>query len=186
MIVQLPESLYPEMTMSEAGNGVGTDYWNSDVRENEIPTHLRSRVALQRSPRTATQTVQGAAVYILHLPRPSLGLASGSLGPYVITCLQAHLDVLQLNPTSRMLLLIRPFPGDETCPGVTAQTRLRDLSHWQLTNNYDLDVQDVVRLLPSACNGLGRLVLVNKVRDGHRTIVALEIRFKAYGDLEYL
>lgn len=149
----------------------------------EIPSQLTSRLTIQKRIQATPQTVEGAAVYILRLPSPSPTAPPRSLPPQITAELKAHLGVLRASSTSRLILTARLLPETGIVDAeAEAMARLRDLSLLQLANDHELEMLEFVNMLNSVGDGVGRLVLVNKLRAWNNATVAFEVRYQAYAD----
>ncbi|KAL4887519.1 hypothetical protein BJY04DRAFT_212555 [Aspergillus karnatakaensis] len=117
----------------------------------------------QRTPATP-QPISDASVYILHLPSPSPTTPFGSLAARTIAELRAHLDVLRSNPSTTLILTPRllPEPGSVN-PDVEATARLRDLALLQLANEREIELTELLSIVNSVSDTMGRFVVVNKV-----------------------
>lgn len=186
LVVQLQETAPPETYNFDTAVTPEAERWDVIAKSTEVPAPLRPRITLQKRFLTATQTVEGAAVYILHLPKLQPYQSISALPPHIKGYLLAHLGVLRASPTSRIILLIRPFAEHDADPDIATMARLRDLSLSQLTNEYEVDMWEVVDMLATICDAIGRFVLVNKLRAHNGATVAFEIQYKAYDDLQYL
>ncbi|KAL5045375.1 hypothetical protein BDW71DRAFT_215226 [Aspergillus fruticulosus] len=141
-------------------------------------------VLVQQRVLGSQQPICDASVYIVNLPLPMPGMISSSLATHARAELRAHLPVLRRNRSAILVLLV-PSPTGEPGEGPEAVSlmRIRDLSFWQLANDRELDVSEVVGLVGDISDNEGRLVVVNRVRSsaGHGT-VALEVKFQAYDE----
>lgn len=139
------------------------------------------RVNVQRRPVGQTQTVRNAGVYVLHLgsPSPLLNESVASLTSRLTAELRAHLPVLRDNRAATLVVAMRllPDPGSVDV-GVEAAARMRDLVLLQLANERDLEVSELVDLIQGVGDRSGRLMVVNRVRDNARAIVALGVKFQ--------
>ena len=142
------------------------------------------RITVQQRAPEALQPVKDAAVYILHLPAPSPVVPSYSLPARILAELRAHLGVLRANNTSINLILesrLLPEPGTVE-PDVEAMARLRDLSRLQLSNEREMEMGELVEIVNSVQDSIGRLVVINKLRSRHSAMVALGVKYQAYAD----
>lgn len=139
---------------------------------------LNRRITVQKRVPGAIQTVKDAAVYILQLSSPSHSLASR-----VASELQAHLTVLSKNSMATLILAPRllPEPGSVD-PDVEAVARMRDLSRLQLTNEYEIELSELIEMVNSVHDSRGRLVVVNKLRSSNNVTVALGVKYQPYTD----
>ena len=148
---------------------------------------LGSRITFQERMSGTLQIVHDAAVYILHVPSPSPGLTSHSLAARITAELRAHIDVLRANSSATLVLTARLLPESGTVGlDVEAMARLRDLSLLQLANEREIEMSELMDMLDSVSDSMGRLVLVNKFRSGNSATVALRVRYQAYADRQGL
>lgn len=61
-----------------------------------------------------------------------------------------------------------------------ASARLRDLSLLQLANERELDLSELMNMLNSVSDSMGRLVVVNKIKSRESVVVVLEVRYQVY------
>ena len=142
------------------------------------------RITVQKRSPGTPQPVKDAAVYILHLPMPSPVVPSHSLPASILAELRAHLGVLRANNTSINLIVasrVLPEPGTVESD-VEAMVRLRDLSRLQLANEREMEMGELVEIVNSVQDSIGRLVVVNKLRSRHSATVALGVKYQAYTD----
>ncbi|KAI1493818.1 O-methyltransferase family protein [Biscogniauxia mediterranea] len=141
------------------------------------------RITVDRRSPASPQTVKDAAVYILRLPSHSPGIPSRSLPARILAELAAHLGILRTNSSAALVLVphLLPEPGTVD-PDVEALARLRDLSRLQLANEREMEMGELVDLVHSVHDGMGRLVVVNKLRTRNSTTVALGVKYQTYAD----
>lgn len=142
------------------------------------------RITVQKRASGALQVVKDAAVYILRLPAPSPVMPSHSLPTRILAELRAHLGVLRVNNTSATLVLaprLLPEPGTVE-PDVEAKVRLRDLSRLQLANEREMEMGELLEIVHSVHDSVGRLVVINKLRSRNSATVALGVKYQAYAD----
>jgi hypothetical protein len=60
--------------------------------------------------------------------------------------------------------------------------RLHDLSRLQLANEREMEMGELVEMVNSVHDGMGRLVVVNKLRSRKSATVALGVKYQAYTD----
>lgn len=150
---------------------------------DEMRQHLGSRISVQQRTAGTPQNVHDAAVYILHLPSPSLKVSSHLLPARIIAELKAHIGVLRANSSATLVLTARLLPEPGTVePNVEITARLHDISLLQLANEREIEMLELTNMLNNARDGMGRLVLVNTFRSRNSATVALEVRYYAYAD----
>ena len=122
------------------------------------------------------QPVADAAVYILHLPLASSRSA-------VLALLQEHMSVLRANSGVMLLLTARllPEPGSlSDHPGVEAVARARDLSMLQLANEGEMEMVELLDMIETVRDSLGKLVITDRLRSRDGLVVALVVKHQAY------
>lgn len=143
---------------------------------------LISRItAYDREPGTP-QTISNAAVYILHVPPLSSNIPSSSMPAQIIGELRAHLHVLSANSSATLFLAARLLPElGNVDPNVEAPARVRDLSLFQLANEREMEVSELVEIVNSVNDSGGRLIVASKLRSRNNVTVALSVKYQAYG-----
>jgi hypothetical protein len=125
------------------------------------------------------QRVRDAAIYVLNLgPLPHAVLSTS-----VLAEVRAHFSVLAANSRATLILaagLLLPKPGTADAK-VEASVRLQDLSLLQLANDRLMEEDELVELVHSVKDGVGRLVVVNRLHLPHTTTVALGVKYQATG-----
>lgn len=152
--------------------------------EAEKTKEFNTRIAVQQRAPGAPQTVKNAAVYILRLPAPSPGVPSHTLLAQILAELRAHLSVLRANHSAVTLVLaprLLPEPGSVN-PDVEATARLHDLSRLQLTNEGEMEIGELVKMVNSVHDSMGWLVVVNKLRLNNTAMMALGVKYQPYAD----
>ena len=152
-------------------------------KPGEILSQLTSRITVQKRVQATQQNVEGAAVYVLRLPLPSPTAPPRSLPPQITAELKAHLAVLRASSTSRLILTARLLPETGIVDAESAVTAcLRDMTLLQLANDRELEVSEIMNMLNSVGDSVGRLVLINKQRARNNATVTFEVRYQAYAD----
>lgn len=142
-----------------------------------------SRITVQKRAPGTPQTVNDAAVYILHLPSPSPSVPSHSLSARIIAELRAHLGVLRASSRATLILMPRLLPEPGTVDlNVEAIARLRDLSLLQLANEREIEISELLDMLNSVRDDMGRLVVSNKLHSCNNATVALGVKYQTYVD----
>lgn len=136
------------------------------------------RISVQnRAPATA-QVVKNAAVYIVRL--------TSRFTPFpaqILDELNAHFDVLRTNSSATLVLALSLLPGPKDFgTAVEAKARMRDLYRLQLTNQYEMELGDVLGIINSASDCNGRLVVASTMRCSQSPTVVLGVRYQAYED----
>ncbi|OBT69832.1 hypothetical protein VE03_00980 [Pseudogymnoascus sp. 23342-1-I1] len=121
------------------------------------------------------QSVTDAAVYIVHVPVVSSGLT-------IKAELDDYLDVLHASGGIMLLLTTRllPEPGTLSNPEVEATARARDLSMFQLANEGEMEMSELLGIIKTVGDSSGRLVVTNHLRSNNGVILALTIKYQAY------
>lgn len=152
-------------------------------KSNEMRQQLNCRITIQQRAPGTPQSVYDAAVYILRLPSPSPAMPSESLPARIIAELRAHIGVLRASSGATLVLIARLLPEPGTVdPDVEAIARLRDLSLLQMANEREMEITELMEILNSVRDSMGRLVLVNKLRSRTNATVAFQVRYQAYAD----
>ena len=152
-------------------------------KSSEMPVQLSSRITVQQRAPGTLQSFYGAAIYILRLPSPSPAAPSHSLPPRIIAELRAHIGVLRASNGATLVLTARLLPEPGTVdPDVEATARLRDLTLLQLANEREVEMSQLIDMLNSVRDSMGRLVLVNKLRSRSNATVAFEVRYQPYSN----
>lgn len=162
-VVQLPHAAPENATHTNGGgvNGHG------------------GRISVQSRAPGSLQTVKDAAVYMLRAPSPPHSLGQDrEMGEHILAELRAHLGVLRTNATVTFVLALRPLP-DPGSVGVDVEATacVRDLSKMQLTNEREMQVREVVQMVDSVQDGVGRLAVVNKLLSPNSATVALVVKY---------
>ena len=129
--------------------------------------------ATSRIPGTR-QTAAGAAVYILHLP-----FASSSPSA-VMTELAVHLDVLRSRSGILLILTPRllPQPGSLPDGEVEATARSRDLALWQMADEGETEMLELLETIDTVRDSLGKLVVTSKLRSRNNLVVAVTVEYQ--------
>ncbi|KAL2830745.1 hypothetical protein BDW59DRAFT_158193 [Aspergillus cavernicola] len=153
----------------------------TNTNTSNPPTTSNPNISIQQRTPTTPQLIPDASIYILHLPSPSPTTPFISLAARTIAELRAHLDVLRSNPTATLILTPRLLPDRASVNvDVEATVRLRDLTLLQLANEREIDLTEMLNMLNSVSDSMGRLVVVNKIRSKESVVVLLELRYQEY------
>jgi hypothetical protein len=119
------------------------------------------------------QAVSEAVVYILHLPSASPSI--------VLNELTAHLDALRTRGSIMLILTARVLPelGSLSDPGAEATARSRDLSLLQLTNEGEMEMDELLEVIGTVRDNTGKLVVTKKLCARNGLIVALVVKYQA-------
>lgn len=118
------------------------------------------------------QTVSEAVVYILHLPSPSLSV--------VLNELTAHLDALRTHGSIMLILTgcVLPELGSLSDPGAEATARSRDLALLQLTNEGEMEMEDLLEIIGTVRDNAGQFVVTKKLCAHNGLVVALIVKYQ--------
>ena len=132
---------------------------------------------MQRKTSFNAQTVKDAEVYILRL-----NTLQPTLAEELLTELNAHLAVLQVNPGVVLIVAppLLPEPGS-VHPDVEATARLHDLSRIQMSNQGGgIEFGEFMELISTVRDNYGRLVVSQKLRYRNETVAAVTIKYELY------
>ena len=76
--------------------------------------------------------------------------------------------------TARLL----PEPGSIQNHEVEAVARSRDLALLQLTNEGEMELVELLEIVDSVRDSVGKLVVINKVRSHNNLVVALVVKYQ--------
>jgi hypothetical protein len=157
--------------------------YHEQLQDDELGT---SRIVIQSRVPGTPQTVQDAAVYILHMPTSSTLLlqtdVARCLSAWVLAELRAHIDVLKASSQPTLILAtgsILPEPGT-TDLSMEAIARLRDLSLFQLAGTCEMEMAELLELVNTVGDDTGRFVVVNQLRCRGNAVVALCVKYSVY------
>lgn len=152
------------------------------------------RVSVQHRPYGTGQTVLNGAVYLLLFPATSPLLPRPELCSRILAELQLHLAILA-NSQARLILMvrnIRQIPAEETCLTkdmnleLEARARLRDLSRWQLDNDRDMDINELLQLIDQVWDSMGSLKVVDLKSSQDGSAVSLELQYQTFVERDQL
>lgn len=125
------------------------------------------------------QVVKDAALYIVRFPTLSLGMSGHSLSDRALAELRAHLGVLRVDTSMKLILVLCliPEPGSVNTD-VEAAARARDLYRLQLTNEQEIEITELVEMVNNVQDNMGGLVVVNKLNLRNSATVALAIQYQ--------
>lgn len=120
----------------------------------------------------APQSVTDGQVYMLHLPL--------SAHAAVLTELAIHLDVLRSHNSTLIILACRllPEPGS-LAPEVEAVARTRDLTLLQLASENEMEMTDLVDIIDTVKDGMGKLVVTRKLHSSKGQVIALVVKYQS-------
>ncbi|KAK4233609.1 hypothetical protein C8A03DRAFT_19340 [Achaetomium macrosporum] len=139
------------------------------------------RISIQRRAPGTPQPIKDGAMYILHLPSSSPAVRSASPSASIIIAdLQAHAAILREKP-SAMLVVVSDLPPKSGAVDEAAEAKacVRDLSWLQLMNERAMDIGELMDLITGVEDGMGHLVVVNKLLSRDSTKLALCVKYQA-------
>lgn len=125
-----------------------------------------------------------AAVYILHLPSASASLSSApDLVGAILGELQVHLGVLRASRGVMLILTARllPQPGSSADPEIEAMARSRDLTLRQLTNEGEIEMQELLEMIDTVRDSVGKLAVTSRLYR-ENIVVALVVKYQFYAE----
>ncbi|KAL4950055.1 hypothetical protein BDW69DRAFT_187733 [Aspergillus filifer] len=142
---------------------------------------LSPNITIQHRPPGTSQPITDATLYVLHLPSALPTQPTTTLASRISAELRAHLDILRSNPNATLILTPRllPDPGAVNAD-IESSARLRDLVLFQLANEREIEMADLMGVLNSVSDSLGRLVVVNKIRSREDCGVLVEVRWQGF------
>jgi hypothetical protein len=121
--------------------------------------------------------VTDADVYILHLP------ATSSAGP-MLSQLQELFGILRAGGGRGMMLiltaLLLPELGSTSDPRVEAVARTRDLGVLRLAGEGEMEMADLLGMIATIRDGVGRLTITDRIRSSDGVVVALAVKYQVY------
>lgn len=152
------------------------------------------RVSVQHRPCGAGQTVLSGSIYVLLFPATSPLLPRSELCSCILAELQIHSTILA-NSQARLLLIVRnvrQIPAEETCLTkemnleLESRARLRDLSRWQLDNDHDVDINELLQLVDQVWDTMGGLKVVDRKSSRNGSAVSLELQYQTFAERDQL
>lgn len=153
--------------------------WGGTDERTDRVASRSARITVTNRPAGARQPVTDAALYILHLPPAS------SSGPAAIRAqLQDHLGVLRANGAVMLVLTagLLPEPGSLSDPAVEAVALARDLGMLQLANEGEMAMVELLDMIQTVRDSVGKLVVTNRLRAPDGLVVAVAVQHQAYAD----
>lgn len=119
----------------------------------------------------ARQPITDAAVYILHFSNA------------ILAELRIHCSILCASSGIMLILTgsLLPEPGSMADPEIEATVRSRDLSLFQLTNKGEMEMAELLEMLDTVGDSVGRLVVTNKLYSRNNLVVALVVKYQLCG-----
>lgn len=130
------------------------------------------------------QPVRDAIVYVLHLngfaANGGLGAATTAL-ERIRNEVRQLVDVLKVNSSATLALTSGLIPDSGSVGArAEARARLRDMTLFQLTNQHDIEVGEILTMLFAMSDNAGRLILVNKYCSPRTGDLTLELKYQAF------
>ncbi|KAJ5761822.1 uncharacterized protein N7511_005204 [Penicillium nucicola] len=165
------------LRLIEMMGGVESD---SSSSSSSRPSSAVGRITVTYRAAGTPQPVMDAAVYILHLGSPAGAEGIDQLA-MVRAELQDYLGILRasggilLIPTTNLL----PEPGSLADPMMEAVARAHDLSMLQLVNEGNMEMTELISVIKTIRDGLGRLVITKQLRSPNSLLVGLTVKHEA-------
>ncbi|CRG92135.1 hypothetical protein PISL3812_09191 [Talaromyces islandicus] len=187
-ITNVPDACIIEVNVQPLSNSISQSlaqiypllHFNVQVLDNEPGTtsapeleDLNPRLTVTSRTLGKRQRVSDAVVYILHLPSASTSI--------VLDELTAHVDALRTRGSIMLILTARvlPEPGSLSDPEAEAKARSRDLALLQLTNEGEMEMDDLLEIIGTVGDNTGRLVVTKKLCARNGLVVALVVKYQA-------
>ncbi|KAL4789097.1 hypothetical protein BDV19DRAFT_397452 [Aspergillus venezuelensis] len=160
--------------ISETNEGSVGESWMA----YHLPPSISNRVSVQSRTIGTSQTVVGAAVYILRVPSPSPLLSWVTVRSQTLKELQVHLRVLRTQPSSRLIVTsVVLSPPATIDSGSEAAVRLRDTALLQLSNERQPSKEEIVELITSTKDQGGVLVVNQELRTRKSAAIGFEVQY---------
>lgn len=152
------------------------------------------RVSVQNRPYGIGQTVLHGGMYLLLFPATSPLLPRPELCSHILAELQLHSKILA-NSQARLILVVRNvrrIPAEETCLTkdmnleLEARARLRDLTRWQLDNDRDMDINELLQVVDQVWDSMGGLKVVDLKSSQDGSAVSLELQYQSFAERDQL
>ncbi|KAL5041476.1 hypothetical protein BDW71DRAFT_201346 [Aspergillus fruticulosus] len=168
------------LRLIEMMGGVESDS-SSSSSSGSRPSSAGGRITVTYRAAGTPQPVIDAAVYILHLSSPAGAEGIDRIG-MVRAELQDYLGILRSSGGILLILTanLLPEPGSLAVPMLEAVARAHDLSMLQLANEGEMEMTELISVLQTIQDNLGRLVITNQLRSPNSLIVCLTVKHEAY------
>lgn len=152
------------------------------------------RVSVQHRPFGTSQTMLHGGIYLLLFPATSPLLPRPELCSQILAELQSHSKILA-NSQARLILVVRNvrrIPAEETCLTkdmnleLEARARLRDLTRWQLDNDRDMDINELLQVVDQVWDSMGGLKVVDLKSSQDGSAVSLELQYQSFAERDQL
>lgn len=157
------------MQITESGHQNGDSDFDSTGESTR-------NITVQRRTASTIQQVKDAVVYMLRFTSQSFALKE-----HIEAELRAHIGVLRSNSSAKLILAppLLPEPGSVE-PDVESTARICDLTNIQLKNEHAMELNDVITLVNGVQDSIGRLVVVDKLRDRRGVVLAITVKYQGY------
>lgn len=179
--------LYPalEFTLQISGDG---DSRRGSISKVDYHQISHPRVSIQHRPCGTSQTMFTGAAYVLLFPATSPLLPRPELCSRIVAELQMHATILA-NSQAKLILIVRnvrQIPAEETCQTkemnleLESRARLRDLSRWQLENDRDIEMNELLQLVDQVWDNVGGLKVIDRKSSQDGSAVSLELQYQTF------
>ena len=147
----------------------------------ELSQDLNRRILVQHRAPASPQTVKDAAVYILNLRSLSDAVWGDLLRGRTLAELRTHAEILRENASATLILLpdvLSDSPRTDD-RDIKSSAYLRDLSLWQMTNGWGMDLMELIELVNCVVEDTGRLVVSDKLRLPNGATVGLCVKYQS-------
>lgn len=152
------------------------------------------RVSVQNRPCGTGQAVLNGAMYVLLFPASSPLLPRSELYSRILAELQLHSTILATSETRLIIIVrnVRQIPAEETCLTkdmsleLESRARLRDLSRWQLDNDRDMDINELLQIVDQVWDNMGGLKVVDRKASHDGSAISLELQYQTFAERDQL
>lgn len=143
---------------------------------------LCSRITVTHRTPGTPQPVTDAAVYVLHPPMAGPRAPRAAVGVAIRAELQGHIGFLRATGGVMLILTTRllPDPGSIADLEVEAVARTRDLNMLQLANDGEMEMAELLAIIESVGDNIGKLAICNELRSPRGLILALAVKHQLY------
>lgn len=191
LITTAMADLYPalEFTVQVSEDGDGRRGSISKLGYHQIS---HPRVSIQYRPCGTSQTIFTGAAYVLLFPATSPLLPRSELCSRIVAELQLYSTILA-NSQAKLILLVRnvrQISAEETCQTremnleLDSRARLRDLSRWQLENDRDMEMSELLQLVDQVWDSAGGLKVIDRKSSQDGSAVSLELQYQAFTETD--
>ncbi|EED18902.1 O-methyltransferase family protein [Talaromyces stipitatus ATCC 10500] len=146
---------------------------DSNIAPERESENFNPRLTVTNRRRGERQTANEAVVYILHLPLRSPNNVRNEL--------MGHIDALRIHGSILLILTARllPEPGTLSDPHVEAVARSRDLVLLQLANESEMELGELLEVIGTVKDSMGKLVVTKKLSARNGLVVSLVVKYEA-------